>query len=567
MDQRASRMLGAVVEAIGDASGYDAVLRRICRAVAESLPCSRATLYTWSKRRREFLPRADHGTPAGVVERFLGRGFVHGGHPIVAKLAGGRTFVLTEADATGEMADLLAASELSSLLGVPLVYAGQAEGAIFCGMEAGRAFDPAASDALRHVAPHAALLIRNARLEAEAGRLAARRTYIASCAALVLAAPDVHDVATLLNEAGRELFQASKASLLLQEGNALVGLGLNCPAPAPEAARIALGARAASTDALRAGRVLIVNDYAESDYAASDGAGRLVAPHPASVLAAPLADDAGPLGVLILQDERNPRRFRATDEEDARLLAAIATAALRKLFLVRSLTRANHAKSDFLASVSHDLRTPLNIITGYAQLLQEETFGPVTPAQADALGRIQRTVTDQVGLINDLLDLARIEQGALRCSIEPVPIATLVPSLRDMMDALLRGRPIRFEADVPADLVALADGERIRQVLVNLLANAAKFTNEGCVRLVAESRGDAVAVTVSDTGPGIEASVRGRVLEPFVHGGSPQAGTGLGLAIVAKLLRAMGGELVLESAPDRGTSASFSLPATRVPAA
>jgi signal transduction histidine kinase len=552
-------VLEAVVEAIGDAQGYDAVLRRMCRAVVEALPCDQATVYTWSKRRQEYLPRADYGTPPAVIERFLQRGFSYGRHPVVAELSGGRTFLVAEdASPTPAMRELLDTAELSSLLGVPLIYDGQPEGALFCGGRGARVLDASTVDALRHVAPHVALLIRNARLETETARLAARRTWLASCAASILGAPDVLDVATLLDEAGRELFRTGGAWLLLCEEERLVGLGVRGAARGTEVIRIPLTDRTASTDALRARRILVVNEYADSPYApAAAGAGF----HPASVLVAPLADEAGPLGVLMLHDAVHPRRFGSTDEEDARLLAAIATAALRKLFLVRSLTRANHAKSDFLASVSHDLRTPLNIITGYAQLLQEETFGPVTPEQADALGRIQRTVSDQVGLINDLLDLARIEQGALRCQREPVPLATLVPSLQDMMTVLLRGRPIRFEAAVPADVVAVADPERMRQVLVNLLANAAKFTNEGCVRLVAESRGTSVGITVSDTGPGIEASVRQRVLEPFVRGSSPEAGSGLGLAIVVRLLRAMGGELAIDSGPERGTRVSINLPA------
>jgi signal transduction histidine kinase len=107
----------------------------------------------------------------------------------------------------------------------------------------------------------------------------------------------------------------------------------------------------------------------------------------------------------------------------------VATASLRKVLLVDALTLANRAKSDFLASVSHDLRTPLSIITGYAQLLQEETFGPLTPEQADTLGRILRTASDQLGLISDLLDLARIEQGKLAWTPQPMAVARLVPPL------------------------------------------------------------------------------------------------------------------------------------------
>jgi two-component system cell cycle sensor histidine kinase PleC len=302
-----------------------------------------------------------------------------------------------------------------------------------------------------------------------------------------------------------------------------------------------------------------MNDYPDTPYAQYEVVRRVM---PAAVLAAPLLDDAGVVGVLVVHDEAQRRRFRPSDEDDARILGTVVTAALRKVMLVQALTRANHAKSDFLASVSHDLRTPLNIITGYAQLLHEGTFGPLTPQQADILGRILRTAADQLGLINDLLDLARIEQGKLEWTPTAMRLATLVPKLSEMMDALLRGRPVRFEADVPPSVVARADAERVRQVLVNLLTNAAKYTQAGCVRLVAACEADAVCLTVEDTGCGIEPELRDRVLEPFVRGSTPQAGSGLGLAIVARLLAVMNGTIAIESAPGEGTRVAVRLPAS-----
>jgi signal transduction histidine kinase len=120
---------------------------------------------------------------------------------------------------------------------------------------------------------------------------------------------------------------------------------------------------------------------------------------------------------------------------------------------------------------------------------------------------------------------------------------------------------VRFEAAVPEDVVARADPERVRQVLVNLLTNAAKFTNEGCVRLVAALEGEGVCISVEDTGPGIEPELRDRVLEPFARGSSPQAGSGLGLAIVARLIQVMQGTIAIDSAPGAGTRIAVRLPA------
>lgn len=558
MEPQASRVLGAVVEAVGDASGFPDVLARICAAVARALPCDRATIYAWSRRARAFLPRADHGTPAHVAERFVRRGFAFGSTTIVSDLAAGRAFELHRATAGADGTALLDMADLGALYGVPLVCGGDAEGAMVCGWNPRAEPAAGALAELQRVAPHVALLIRNARLESETAKLATRRTWLASWAAHVLAASDVLDVGALLDGAARDLFRASGAWLLLLEGEALVGRVVTGPERGLERVRIPLGEHSASTQAVREERVLVVNDYRRSPYAASAAGSRF---RPASILVVPLVDGSGPLGAVMLHDDAHRKRFGPTDEEDARLVASIATAALRKVLLVEALTRASHAKSDFLASVSHDLRTPLNIITGYAQLLQEETFGPVTGEQADALARIVRTVGDQVTLINALLDLARIEQGALRCVPEPVVLAELVPALREMMDVLLRDRPVRFEVDVPPGVVAVADRERVRQVLVNLLANAAKFTQEGCVRLVAACRDGEVAVSITDTGPGITPALQARVVEPFVHGDSPAAGSGLGLAIVSRLLAAMHGALVIESAEDRGTRVAVNLPA------
>ncbi|HWP64948.1 MAG TPA: GAF domain-containing sensor histidine kinase [Candidatus Limnocylindria bacterium] len=557
MDAQTSSVLAAVVQAVADASGFAAVLSRICAAVVGSLPCERATIYAWSRRARAFLPRADCGTPPHVAERFVTRGFAFGSSALVAALAAGRPFALHRADAEPDDAALLDAAELGALYGVPLLASGAAEGALVCGWSPASVPAAEALAELERVARHVALLVRNARLEADTARLAARRTWLASWAAHVLAAEDVLQVGALLDGAARELFRASGAWLLLLEGDALVGRAVSGPECGAERVRIPLAEPSASADAVRSGRLLVVNDYARSAYAARATSSRF---RPASVLVVPLRDGGGPLGAVLLHDDSHRKRFGPTDEEDARLVASIATAALRKVLLVEALTRASHAKSDFLASVSHDLRTPLNIITGYAQLLQEGTFGPVTDEQADVLARIVRTVGDQVTLINDLLDLARIEQGALRCTPAPVALVELVPGLEEMMDVLLRDRPVRFEIDVPPDVVVLADRERVRQVLVNLLANAAKFTQEGCVRLVAACTDGDVAVSVSDTGPGIAPALRSRVVEPFVHGDSPAAGSGLGLAIVSRLLAAMHGGLQIESGELGGTRVEVRLP-------
>jgi signal transduction histidine kinase len=225
------------------------------------------------------------------------------------------------------------------------------------------------------------------------------------------------------------------------------------------------------------------------------------------------------------------------------------------------LARALEYKAAFLASVSHDLRTPLNVVIGYGQLLAEAEFGPLSAAQADVLGRILRSAETQLGLVNDLLDLARIEQGKLSCERHDVAVADLVPALREVFQVLVHGRAVAFEADVAPDAVVLGDAHRLQQVLVNLLTNAAKFTESGAVRLAAHRDGDAVRLSVTDTGIGMEPALCRRATDPFVHGQASGAGFGLGLAIVQRLVGLLGGELAIASAVGRGTRVDVRLPA------
>src|SRR5262245_3963199 len=240
MEPQASSVLAAVVEAVGDASGFPALLSRICAAVVGSLPCQRATIYSWSRRARLFLPRADFGTPQHVVERFVSRGFAFGSSAMVAELAGGRPFMMRRADAVAEDLTLLDIAELGALYGVPLVVGGGAEGALVCGWSPSSVPTDAWLAGLQRVGRHVALMGRNARLEADTARLAARRTWLASWAAHVLAASDVLEVGALLDGAGRDLFRASGAWLLLIDGDFLVGRAVSGPDRGSERVRIPL---------------------------------------------------------------------------------------------------------------------------------------------------------------------------------------------------------------------------------------------------------------------------------------------------------------------------------------
>ncbi|HEX5727413.1 MAG TPA: PAS domain-containing sensor histidine kinase [Longimicrobiaceae bacterium] len=229
---------------------------------------------------------------------------------------------------------------------------------------------------------------------------------------------------------------------------------------------------------------------------------------------------------------------------------------------------ANRAKSRFLASMSHELRTPLNAIAGYVQLLEMGIHGPVTAAQLEALGRVGRSQQHLLRLINDILDLARIEAGKVEYRLEEVELAELLASVAPMVEPQLAEREMAFSVAVEPALCAWADREKVQQVVINLLSNAIKFTPPGGSISVdaawREERPGEVFLRVSDTGVGISAADQAAVFEPFVQVGERGArrsqGTGLGLAISRDLARGMGGDLRVRSEEGRGSTFTLTLP-------
>jgi PAS domain S-box-containing protein len=229
---------------------------------------------------------------------------------------------------------------------------------------------------------------------------------------------------------------------------------------------------------------------------------------------------------------------------------------------------ANRAKSTFLAVMSHELRTPLNAIAGYVQLLEMGIHGPVTEAQVETLGRIGRSQRHLLRLINEVLNLARIESGRVEYDLEALPVAQVVAEVAPMVEPQLQARGLTFTVDVAPELRVRADREKLLQILLNLLGNAVKFTPAGG-RVSLDARRspgseERVLLRVRDTGIGIPAEKLASIFEPFVQVDASHTrgehGTGLGLAISRDLARGMDGDLTAESVPDQGSTFMLVLP-------
>jgi signal transduction histidine kinase len=227
---------------------------------------------------------------------------------------------------------------------------------------------------------------------------------------------------------------------------------------------------------------------------------------------------------------------------------------------------ANRAKAEFLAVMSHELRTPLNAIGGYAELLEMGIRGPVTPQQSDDLRRIQTSQRHLLGLINEVLNYAKLETGTVQYDLADVPVREVLTTAESLVAPQARANGLTLAlTECPATVVVRADAEKLRQILVNLLSNAIKFTpGGGHVDMACAHLGAVVAIRVRDTGIGIPPDKLQVIFDPFVQVRSDltrtHEGTGLGLAISRDLARGMGGDLTVQSVVGQGSTFTLTLP-------
>ncbi|MED5620727.1 ATP-binding protein [Ideonella sp. BN130291] len=226
--------------------------------------------------------------------------------------------------------------------------------------------------------------------------------------------------------------------------------------------------------------------------------------------------------------------------------------------------RANRAKTEFLSRMSHELRTPLNAVLGFAQLLRMNPGEPLAPRQQEHVVHIERAGQHLLGMINDVLDLARIEQGALAVHMESLALAPVVDDAFALLQTAARDAGVALccdEGDPAAQL--WADGLRLRQVLVNLLSNAVKYNHRGGEAAVAWCvEGPHLRISVRDTGPGLTPAQREHLFEPFNRLGAERSrveGSGIGLVVTRRLVDLMGGRIEVNSTPGQGSRFSVLL--------
>jgi len=270
-------------------------------------------------------------------------------------------------------------------------------------------------------------------------------------------------------------------------------------------------------------------------------------------------DEIGVLGASFNEMARSLKELYAgLEEKVARRTEQLSTAN-------RKLEQASEHKSRFLANVNHELRTPLSSIIGYARLLRRGTEGQITSLQRENLEDLLRNAERLLGLIDSLLDMAKIEAGKMEVEIEPVRVDELLKRAAATIEPMLNKDKIRLICDAPANLEPVyTDAEKLRQIILNLLGNAVKFTERGEIKISAVQENGNLKLAVGDTGIGIEPGDFDRIFEEFgrgqLIGNGRYFGSGLGLAIVKRLVDLLGGSIRVKSEVGKGSTFTVTLP-------
>jgi len=470
---------------------------------------------------------------------------------------------------------------MRSVLSVPMIRQGELIGALSIYRREGGKFTDKQISLMSTFADQAVIAIENSRLLRE---LRSRTEELGESLEYQTATSDVLKVISgsafnlvpvlqTVAETAANLCHADEAALFLREGDAYrwaASVHINSAyinAVRDEAFTPGRDSLIGRT-ALEGTVVQIEDALADPEYGRKDLA-RLGGVR--TLLGVPLVRDGAMTGVMVL----TRRRVEAFTDKQVEVLQVFADQAVIAVENVRLFTEiqdksrqlelASQHKSQFLANMSHELRTPLNAVLGYAELLLDGIYGELPARARGVLDRVQSNGKHLLGLINDVLDLSKIEAGQLKLSLDAYALTGVVQTVVAATESLANAKGLKLTATIAEGLpTGVGDERRLAQVLLNLVGNAIKFTDKGGVEITARAQGGSFDIAVSDTGTGIAPEDQARIFEEFQQVDNTstrkKGGTGLGLAISRRIVALHGGALSVESEPGRGSTFRVILP-------
>ena len=447
---------------------------------------------------------------------------------------------------------------------MPLMVQGQAVGLLAADRKVNRVpFEPATLEALQGLATQAALALEHARLYAAAQPVLSRSLHLSV-------------VYPAFARAVKALLPYNRIGVVVPEGGKLV-MALSVAEP-PLASWQGLtweNSEGTSVDWILKNQLPRVVRDLTKDEAFSDSVFMAEEGVRASLMV-PLIAGGAAVGVFFL-DSLTPGAYTEQDLELVDPVAQQLALAIDNTRLFHEIEAkghqleiANSHKSQFLAHVSHELRTPLNAILGYTELILDNIYGEPPEKVREALVRVETNGRHLLGLINDVLDLSKIEAGLLKLSQVSYSLNEIVESAVAAVEPLATEKNLALKVEVPPDLPkVIGDERRTTQILLNLLGNAVKFTDKGQVALSVSVDADVFKVSVSDTGPGIAEGDQAKIFEEFHQAegvaSSRKGGSGLGLAISKRIIEMQGGKIGIESSLGKGSNFWFTLPIKAAP--
>jgi signal transduction histidine kinase len=462
-----------------------------------------------------------------------------------------------------------------ALLAVPLMREDRAIGAIALWRTEARAFTEKQIALVKTFADQAAIAIENVRLFNATKEALEQQTAVAEILRVISSSPtDVQPVLDAIAESAARLCDAAAASMYLTDGTVLRHLASKGPSPDPVSSveMLAINRDSISGRALLERRTIEVDDMlaAGADYPLSVEIAKRSGHR--TVVVVPLFREGKPFGTILLR-RQEVRPFSERELALLRTFGDQAAIALENVRLFREIEEksrqlevANKHKSEFLANMSHELRTPLNAIIGFSEVLLEKMFGEINAKQQDYLSDIHSSGRHLLALINDILDLSKIEAGRMELEPSDFDVPTALQNAMTLVRERAQRHGIALSLDIdPAVGELRADERKFKQILVNLLSNAVKFTPDGGrVALRAQPVDSGLEFSVSDTGIGIAAEDQEKVFEEFRQVGgdykTKQEGTGLGLALARKFVQLHGGAISVQSELGKGATFTFTIP-------